>query len=86
MPGGVCDPQQWFLMNQIWDEHENGTFEITTRQTFRFYGVIKRHLKLAIQDTKRASLDTLAVCRDVNRSASLAQSLWPSVYVILLQG
>jgi len=68
MPGGVCDPQQWLLMDQISDEHGNGTFKITTRQTFQFHGVIKRHLKPAIQDINRALLDTLAACGDVNRN------------------
>ena len=66
MPGGVCGPQQWLLIDQIADEHGNGTFKITTRQTFQFHGVIKRHLKPAIQDINRALLDTLAACGDVN--------------------
>jgi len=26
MPGGVCDPQQWLLMDRVSDEHGNGTF------------------------------------------------------------
>ncbi|KAI0708867.1 sulfite reductase subunit beta [Cerioporus squamosus] len=67
MPGGVCLPEQWLIMDQIADEHGNGTFKITTRQTFQFHGVIKRHLKSAIQDINRALLDTLAACGDVNR-------------------
>ncbi|KAI0658013.1 sulfite reductase subunit beta [Cubamyces menziesii] len=68
MPGGVCSPEQWLMMDQIADEHGNGTFKITTRQTFQFHGVIKRHLKSAIQDINRALLDTLAACGDVNRN------------------
>ncbi|KAI9066966.1 sulfite reductase subunit beta [Trametes sanguinea] len=68
MPGGVCSPEQWLQMDQIADEHGNGTFKITTRQTFQFHGVIKRHLKSAIQDINRALLDTLAACGDVNRN------------------
>ncbi|KAI0923999.1 hypothetical protein AcV5_009375 [Taiwanofungus camphoratus] len=68
MPGGVCRPEQWLLMDQIADEHGCGTFKITTRQTFQFHGVIKRHLKTAIQDINRALLDTLAACGDVNRN------------------
>ncbi|KAF5362331.1 hypothetical protein D9756_002581 [Leucocoprinus leucothites] len=68
MPGGVCTPQQWLQMDQIADEHGSGTFKITTRQTFQFHGVIKRHLKLAIQDINRVLLDTLAACGDVNRN------------------
>jgi sulfite reductase (NADPH) hemoprotein beta-component len=67
MPGGVCKPHQWLQMDQIADEHGSGTFKITTRQTFQFHGVIKRHLKPAIQDINRVLLDTLAACGDVNR-------------------
>ncbi|KAF8972641.1 sulfite reductase subunit beta [Flammula alnicola] len=68
MPGGVCNPIQWLQMDQIADEHGSGTFKITTRQTFQFHGVIKRHLKPAIQDINRVLLDTLAACGDVNRN------------------
>ncbi|KAI0820351.1 sulfite reductase subunit beta [Trametes gibbosa] len=68
MPGGVCSPEQWLIMDQIADEHGNGTFKVTTRQTFQYHGVIKRHLKSAIQDINRALLDTLAACGDVNRN------------------
>ncbi|EMD30586.1 hypothetical protein CERSUDRAFT_101201, partial [Gelatoporia subvermispora B] len=68
MPGGVCKPDQWLMMDQIADEHGNGTFKITTRQTFQFHRVIKCHLQSAIQDINRALLDTLAACGDVNRN------------------
>ncbi|KAF8998571.1 sulfite reductase subunit beta [Cyathus striatus] len=68
MPGGVCKPDQWLQIDQIADEHGSGTFKITTRATFQFHGVIKRHLKPAIQDINRALLDTLAACGDVNRN------------------
>ncbi|KAF9523067.1 sulfite reductase subunit beta [Crepidotus variabilis] len=68
MPGGVCKPFQWLQMDQIADEHGSGTFKITTRQTFQFHGVIKKHLKPAIQDINRVLLDTLAACGDVNRN------------------
>ncbi len=67
MPGGVCTPSQWLAIDQIADEHGNETFKITTRQTFQFHGVIKRHLKRTIQAINRALLDTLAACGDVNR-------------------
>lgn len=69
MPGGVCTPEQWLLLDQISDEHGNGTFKVTTRQMFQFHGVIKRHLKSAIQDINRALLDTLAACGDVRMSS-----------------
>lgn len=67
LPGGVCTPAQWLAMDQIADERGNGTFKITTRQTFQFHGVIKRHLKPSIQAINRSLLDTLAACGDVNR-------------------
>jgi sulfite reductase (NADPH) hemoprotein beta-component len=67
MPGGVCKPDQWLQMDQIADEHGNGTFKVTTRQTFQFHGVIKTHLKPSIQAINTALLDTLAACGDVNR-------------------
>ncbi len=67
MPGGVCKPEQWLAMDRIADERGNGTFKLTTRQTFQFHGVIKRHLKPAIQGINKALLDTIAACGDVNR-------------------
>ncbi|KZP01641.1 sulfite reductase subunit beta [Calocera viscosa TUFC12733] len=67
MPGGVCKPEQWQAISQIADEHGNGTFKLTTRQTFQFHGVIKRHLKPAVRAINRALLDTIAACGDVNR-------------------
>jgi len=67
MPGGVCTPAQWLDIDRISDVHGNGTFKLTTRQTFQFHGVIKKHLKPAIQAINRALLDTIAACGDVNR-------------------
>lgn len=69
-PGGVCTPEQWLQMDQISDEHANGTLKITTRSTFQFHGVIKRHLKPSIQKINRVLMDTLAACGDVNRYAT----------------
>ncbi|KAL4063158.1 hypothetical protein V8B97DRAFT_291587 [Scleroderma yunnanense] len=68
MPGGVCTPEQWLQMDRIADEHGNGTFKVTTRSTFQFHGVIKRHLKPSIQAINKVLLDTLAACGDVNRN------------------
>jgi sulfite reductase beta subunit-like hemoprotein len=69
LPAGVCTPAQWLAMDQIADEHGSGHFKLTTRQTFQFHGVIKKHLKPSIQAINRALLDTLAACGDVNRYA-----------------
>ncbi|KAI6044262.1 hypothetical protein EDC04DRAFT_2890055 [Pisolithus marmoratus] len=68
MAGGVCTPKQWLQMDRIADEHGNGTFKLTTRSTFQFHGVIKRHLKPTIQGINKVLLDTLAACGDVNRN------------------
>lgn len=67
LPGGVCTPAQWLVMDQLADEHGSGHFKLTTRQTFQFHGVVKRHLKPLIQGINRTLLDTIAACGDVNR-------------------
>ena len=72
MPGGVCKPEQWLAIDQISDEHGNGTFKLTTRQTFQFHGIIKKHLKPAMQAINRTLLDTIAACGDVNRNVQLS--------------
>jgi sulfite reductase (NADPH) hemoprotein beta-component len=80
MPGGVCTPEQWLHMDRIADEHGNSTFKLTTRQTFQFHGVIKKHLKPAMQAINRALLDTIAACGDVNRNVLC--SVNPSVSTV----
>lgn len=83
MPGGVCTPEQWLAMDQIADEHGCGTFKLTTRQTFQFHGVIKRHLKPAMQAINRSLLDTLAACGDVNRFVLLFCVHIPSLIALV---
>jgi sulfite reductase (NADPH) hemoprotein beta-component len=78
IPGGICTPQQWLAMDRIAQVHANHTLRLTTRQTFQFHGVLKRHLKSAIADINGALFDTLAACGDVNRNVmctTLAQPL-----------
>ena len=55
-------------MDRIADEHGNSTFKLTTRQTFQFHGIIKKHLKPAMQAINKSLLDTIAACGDVNRN------------------
>ncbi|WRT70113.1 sulfite reductase (NADPH) hemoprotein, beta-component [Kwoniella shivajii] len=71
MPGGVCTADQWLQIDRISDEHGNGTFKLTTRQTFQFHGIIKSHLKPAMQAINKSLLDTIAACGDVNRNVQL---------------
>jgi sulfite reductase (NADPH) hemoprotein beta-component len=68
MPAGVCTAEQWQAINNISDTRGNGTFKLTTRQTFQFHGIIKADLKPAIQMINKAMLDTIAACGDVNRN------------------
>ncbi|KAH9044260.1 sulfite reductase subunit beta [Lactarius hengduanensis] len=68
LPAGVCSPAQWLAIDEIADEHGSGNFKLTTRQTFQFHGIIKKHLKPSIQAINRALLDTLAACGDANRN------------------
>jgi sulfite reductase (NADPH) hemoprotein beta-component len=67
LPGGVCTPAQWLVMDQIADELGGRNFKLTTRQTFQFHGVIKKNLKPLIQAINRTLLDTLAACGDAIR-------------------
>ncbi|MEX0606580.1 MAG: sulfite reductase, partial [Halofilum sp. (in: g-proteobacteria)] len=70
MPGGVCQPDQWLALDDIAQRHANGTLRITTRQTFQYHGVLKRDLKLTMQDINATLLDTIAACGDVNRNVN----------------
>jgi sulfite reductase (NADPH) hemoprotein beta-component len=53
-------------MDRISDEHGNSTFKLTTRQTFQFHGIIKKHLKPAMQAINKSMMDTIAACGDVS--------------------
>ncbi|TPX31919.1 assimilatory sulfite reductase (NADPH) [Synchytrium microbalum] len=68
VPGGIATPQQWIALNNVGDQHANGTVRITTRQAIQFHGIIKRNLKQSIKDINQALMDTVAACGDVNRN------------------
>jgi sulfite reductase (NADPH) hemoprotein beta-component len=68
LPGGVLTPAQWLALDDLAGRYANGTLRLTTRQTFQFHGVGKRHLKAAMQAIHAAGLDTVAACGDVNRN------------------
>ncbi len=68
LPAGICTPAQWLAMDEIARTYANGTLRLTTRQTFQFHGVLKRHLQPSIAAINRALMDTLAACGDVNRN------------------
>jgi sulfite reductase (NADPH) hemoprotein beta-component len=68
VPGGVCTPKQWLVMDALADSHGNQTLKITNRQAFQFHGILKRNLRSTIKEVNLALLDTLAACGDVVRN------------------
>ncbi|BAW80677.1 sulfite reductase (NADPH) hemoprotein subunit beta [Candidatus Nitrosoglobus terrae] len=68
MPGGVCTPTQWLQLDELALKYANNSLRITTRQTFQFHSVVKRHLKSTIAGINQALLSTIAACGDVNRN------------------
>jgi sulfite reductase (NADPH) hemoprotein beta-component len=68
LPGGVCTPKQWLVIDEIGRSLANGTLRLTTRQTFQFHGVLKHDLKGVIQGINRALIDSIGGCGDVNRN------------------
>ena len=67
-PGGRLTAQQYLQLDDICEQYANGTLRITTRQTFQFHCVVKKHLKLHIAAINEALLTTLGGCGDVNRN------------------
>ena len=68
LPGGVCTPEQWLVIDEIGGALANRTLRLTTRQSFQFHGIIKRDLKAAIQGINKALIDSIGGCGDVNRN------------------
>lgn len=68
LPGGVCRPEQWLVIDRIGQQLANGTLRLTTRQTFQFHGILKHNLKPTIQEMNRVLLDSIGGCGDVNRN------------------
>ncbi|CAH0162484.1 Sulfite reductase [NADPH] hemoprotein beta-component [Peribacillus sp. Bi96] len=68
MPGGVAQPSQWLVMDDLAQKYGNGTLKLTTRQTFQMHGILKWNMKKTIQEIHASMLDTIAACGDVNRN------------------
>jgi len=68
LPSGVVTPSQWLEFDRLAREYANGTLRITTRQTFQWHGIIKRHLKPTIAAIHEALATTIAACGDVVRN------------------
>jgi sulfite reductase (NADPH) hemoprotein beta-component len=68
LPGGVCTPAQWLVMDEIGRQLGNGTLRLTSRQTFQLHGILKRKLKGVIEGINRALIDSICGCGDVRRN------------------
>ncbi|MBB3111006.1 sulfite reductase (NADPH) hemoprotein beta-component [Paenibacillus phyllosphaerae] len=68
MAGGVAQPEQWLVMDELANKYGNGTLKLTTRQTFQMHGILKWNMKKTIQEIHQSMLDTIAACGDVNRN------------------
>ncbi len=68
LPGGVCTPQQWLIIDKIAGTLGNGSVRLTTRQAFQYHGILKRDLKDVIRGLNQTLIDSLGGCGDVNRN------------------
>jgi len=68
LPGGVCTPEQWVLMDELANFCAFNTLKLTTRQAFQLHGILKGNLKDVIKRCNDVAMTTLAACGDVNRN------------------
>lgn len=68
MPGGIANPQQWLVMDELAKRYGSNTLKLTTRQAFQLHGILKRNLKKTMQEINKSLFDTIAACGDVNRN------------------
>lgn len=72
LPGGVCTPAQWLMIDKLARRHGEGTLRMTTRQTFQFHWLLKHSLKPVMQGLHDVGLDTVAACGDDSRGVMCA--------------
>jgi sulfite reductase (NADPH) hemoprotein beta-component len=68
VPGGVCTPAQWLVLDDLARTHAKPTLRLTTRQSLQFHGIPKGDLKATIAGLNETLLTTIAACGDVNRN------------------
>ncbi|MBD1380813.1 assimilatory sulfite reductase (NADPH) hemoprotein subunit [Metabacillus arenae] len=78
LPGGVAQPDQWLVMDELAQKYANGTLKLTTRETFQLHGILKWNMKKTIQEIHASMLDTIAACGDVNRNVMCAANPYQS--------
>jgi sulfite reductase (NADPH) hemoprotein beta-component len=68
LPGGICTPEQWIVMDELANYCAFNTLKLTTRQAFQLHGILKGNLKEVIRSCNDVAMTTLAACGDVNRN------------------
>lgn len=68
VPAGAVTAEQYLALEEIADEHGNGSLRLTTRQGFQFHGVLKGDLKATISGVNQKLLTTISACGDVQRN------------------
>ena len=68
LPAGVVTGEQWLKIDELAHQYANGTLRLTTRQTFQYHGVLKKHLRPLLQDAYQVGVDARGACGDVNRN------------------
>jgi sulfite reductase (NADPH) hemoprotein beta-component len=81
LPGGVVDPRQYLVFDDLASRHGNNTLRITSRQGFQFHGVVKEDLGKLIRGINEALATTRGACGDVNRNVMAPSTPATSVLV-----
>jgi len=68
IPGGICSPEQWLVVDDLARFTPYHTLKLTTRQAFQIHGVLKSNLKRGIKAINDALMTTLSACGDDNRN------------------
>lgn len=68
LPGGILSPEQWLGLDELCGQYADGSLRLTTRQTFQFHRIFKRHLRNFMQGINHLGLDSRGACGDVNRN------------------
>lgn len=68
LPGGVCSPEQYRVVDQISTDYGNHTIRLTTRQTFQLHGLLKGNVRSVVRRLDKVLLDSIGACGDINRN------------------
>ncbi|EDY81122.1 Nitrite and sulphite reductase 4Fe-4S domain protein [Verrucomicrobiia bacterium DG1235] len=68
LPGGVCTPEQYLMMDQLSSDYGNHTIRLTTRQTYQLHGLLKGNLRNVIRGMDKVLMDSIGACGDINRN------------------